>query len=73
MGFALSLLRREPARVFSILKALLTIGLAFGLHLSAGQQDALLALALLILGSGEGVRALVVPTAKISPTVENLP
>lgn len=64
MKAILDLVRREPSRTFSLLKAALMIGLAFGLHLTSAQQDALLGFALLILGSGEATRAMVSPTAR---------
>ncbi len=67
MRALIELIRREPARVFGIAKAVLCVGLAFGLHLTPMQQDAMLGLALLILGSGEGTRAMVMPTAKLPP------
>jgi hypothetical protein len=57
----IALIRREPARAFALVKMLLVVGLAFGLHLTDAQREALLGLAALILGSGEATRAMVSP------------
>lgn len=65
MSSILSLIRREPARALALLKAAITLAMAFGLHLSNMQQDALFVLAALIVGSGEATRAMVVPTSKL--------
>lgn len=65
MSKVIAFVKREPVRVYSALLALLAVGGAFGLDLTAEQTGAIAALAAVILGIGEGVRSQVTPTSKL--------
>lgn len=57
----MNLIRREPTLLLTLLKALLVAGVAFGLPLSDGQTEALLAVAGAVLALGAVNRQVVTP------------
>lgn len=58
------LLRSEPVMVTSALKAVLVCAVAFGAHISDGQQAALVGVAGAILALGAAARQAVTPLAR---------
>lgn len=57
----MNLLRREPTLLLTLLKAVLVAAVAFGLPLTNGQTEALLAVAGAVLALGAVNRAVVTP------------
>lgn len=58
------LVRCEPVMVTSAIKAILVCAVAFGVHISGGQQAALIGVAGAILALGGAARQAVTPLAK---------
>lgn len=68
MQWILAFIRREPARVFAVVKAALVLAAAFYPRLTIEQREAALGfVSVVILLLGEGTRAMVVPVAKLVP------
>ena len=70
----LNYIRREPARCVAIVLAVIGVLGAFGLGITDGQRDAIVALvaAVLALFGGEVTRSQVTPAAKAKRTADHL-
>jgi hypothetical protein len=66
----MNLIRTEPARVVAVVLAVIGVASAFGLGITDGQSDAIVAVvsAVLALLGGEAVRSQVTPAAPGQPS-----